>query len=93
MCRAETCRHLSIGEARSTPPLLTPERRGSLSIQLPVAKGSLTLSGNFNAFDLIGDERALVFAMLDLMQDFAVKHAPVADPLAVSREYVDDGER
>jgi hypothetical protein len=53
---------------------------GSLSIQLPLAKGSLTLSGNFNAFDLIGDERALVFSLLDLMQDFEAKHTPAADP-------------
>jgi hypothetical protein len=54
---------------------------GSLTIQLPTANGSLTLSGTFNAFDLVGDERALVFALLDLMQDFESKHP---DPIAAA---------
>jgi hypothetical protein len=57
---------------------------GSLSIQLPIVKGTLTLSGDFNAFDLIGDERALVFSLLDLMQDFEAKHAPAADLLPLT---------
>jgi hypothetical protein len=57
---------------------------GSLSIQLPMAKGSLTLSGNFNAFDLIGDERALVFALLDLMQDFEATHTSKQAAAAVA---------
>lgn len=63
---------------------------GSLTIQLPVAKGSLTLSGSFNAFELVGDERALVFALLDLMQDFEATHT--ADPAALKDSRVQHAE-
>ena len=51
---------------------------GSITVELPGAKGTLTLSGRFNAFDLVGDERALVFALLDLMQDFEAKQKKAA---------------
>jgi hypothetical protein len=56
---------------------------GSITVGLPGAKGSLTLSGQFNAFDLVGDERALVFALLDLMQNFEAKQKKSATPESV----------
>lgn len=44
------------------------------TLTLPKAGGTLTLSGNINLFSLTGDERALVFALIDLMNEFEVKH-------------------
>ena len=65
--------------------------RGELTIQLPEAKGHLTLSGTFNAFDLDGDERAVVFAVLDVMQKFQAEH-PAPQPLVVADVEVADPE-
>jgi hypothetical protein len=44
------------------------------TVTLPVSGGSLTLSGTFNPFDLAGDERALVYAIIDKMNEFAQKN-------------------
>lgn len=40
------------------------------TIKLPNSGGSITLSGNINLFDLEGDERALVFEIIDKMKAF-----------------------
>jgi hypothetical protein len=40
------------------------------TVALPIAKGELTLSGTFSLFDLTGDERELVFAIIDKMKAF-----------------------
>lgn len=42
------------------------------TIDLPVSGGTLTLSGNINLFELVGKERDLVFALIDLMREFEV---------------------
>jgi hypothetical protein len=42
-------------------------------IALPNAGGSLTLSGSFNLFRLSGDERELVFQIIDKMNEFETK--------------------
>ena len=39
-------------------------------IQLRKAGGSLTLSGTFNPFELVGTERELVYSIIDLMKGF-----------------------
>ncbi|MCY4661424.1 MAG: hypothetical protein OXF93_16695 [Acidobacteria bacterium] len=39
-------------------------------IQLRKAGGSLTLSGTFNPFELVGTERELVYSIIDLMKEF-----------------------
>jgi hypothetical protein len=40
------------------------------TIQLPIAGGTLTVSGTFNPFDLIGLERKLVYDIIDKMNEF-----------------------
>jgi hypothetical protein len=40
------------------------------TIELPMAGGTLTLSGNINLFALVGAERELVFALIDAMRKF-----------------------
>ena len=42
-------------------------------IELPQAGGKLTLSGTFNTFELVGDERDLVFKIIDAMKGFESK--------------------
>lgn len=64
---------------------------GSLTVRLPGANGTLTLSGTFNAFDLVGDERTFVFALLDLMQDFEAKHRdPIASAVRAELQPLED---
>jgi hypothetical protein len=43
------------------------------TVRLPKVGGNLTLSGNFNAFDLDDDERELVFLIIDKMKAFEAK--------------------
>jgi hypothetical protein len=71
------------GPAGAVSPLNpSPESRNGESVEvpsmktvlLPKAGGKLTLSGSFNLFDLAGDERELVFALIDKMNEFAAKH-------------------
>ena len=38
--------------------------------ELPLAGGVLSLMGTFNPLDLVGDERTLVFAIVDLVRAF-----------------------
>lgn len=40
------------------------------TITLPKAGGSLTISGDFNWFQLVGDERELVLSIIDKMAEF-----------------------
>jgi hypothetical protein len=47
------------------------------TIALPGANGQLTLSGTFNVFDLSGDERELVFTIIDKMKEFEAAHKEV----------------
>ena len=42
-------------------------------IDLPGAKGKLSITGTFNLFDLVGDERKLVFGIIDLMEEYEKK--------------------
>jgi hypothetical protein len=40
------------------------------TIELPKSGGKLTLSGNINIFELVDEERELVFALIDTMRKF-----------------------
>jgi hypothetical protein len=44
------------------------------TVTLVGAKGVLTLSGDFSFFDLAGDERELVFTIIDKMKAFEEAH-------------------
>jgi hypothetical protein len=55
------------------PELEEPEPEGTTtigSVHLPKSGGSLTLRGDINLYDLVGDERELVFALIDTMRRF-----------------------
>ena len=56
--------------------------------EIPLAGGVLSLAGTFNPLELVGDERTLVFAIVDLLREFerAQEH-PVgaAGPVARAR--------
>lgn len=41
------------------------------TVNLPACKGTLTLSGNFNPLELAGEERKLVYEIVDMMNAFA----------------------
>jgi hypothetical protein len=43
------------------------------TVALPQVKGTLTISGTFNAFGLSGDERKLVYDIIDMMNAFETK--------------------
>lgn len=47
-----------------------PTRNAMKEISLPKVSGTLTISGTFNPFGLIGNERALVYKIIDLMTSF-----------------------
>lgn len=49
------------------------------TVSLPNVGGSLTISGTFNVFELDGDERQLVFAIVDMMKTFEKKTAKQND--------------
>ena len=49
------------------------------TIALPKAGGSITLSGNINLFALTGEERTLVFALIDTMSAFEAKQGGGGD--------------
>ena len=38
--------------------------------EIPLAGGVLSVTGTFNPLELVGDERALVFAIVDLLREF-----------------------
>ena len=66
------------GPDPKTPPT-TPSAQGQQGaaamkvIELPHAGGSLTLSGTFNPFELVGAERELVYSIIDWMQKFEAR--------------------
>ena len=49
--------------------------------EIPLAGGVLSVTGTFNPLDLDGDERTLVFALVDLLRAFerAQEHPVGAD--------------
>ena len=49
------------------------------TVELREAGGSLTLSGTFNAFDLAGEERKLVYDIIDLMKAYEQKTEKASD--------------
>ncbi len=61
--------------------------------EVPLAGGVLTLMGTFNPLDLVGDERTLVFAVVDLVRAFerAEPHPVEADSVERAREEQTDG--
>lgn len=59
--------------AEKTPPAPAQDAQGAsamLTINLPQAGETLTLSGTFTAFDLVGAERELVYSIMDKMKEF-----------------------
>jgi len=65
---------------RRTSVTETPEQqegdtsgRAVKTVDLRETGGSLTLSGTFNAFDLAGEERKLVYDIIDLMKQYEKK--------------------
>jgi hypothetical protein len=49
------------------------------TIDLRETSGSLTLSGTFNAFDLAGEERKLVYDIIDLMKTYEQKKGKASE--------------
>lgn len=59
------------GDLRSkTQPPDTQSPAAMKVTDLPQARGILTLSGTFNAFELVGAERDLVYSIIDKMKEF-----------------------
>jgi hypothetical protein len=54
-------------------PLRPPVGQAIMTVELPKAGGTLTISGTFNPFVLAGDERELVFGISDLVTAFQDK--------------------
>jgi hypothetical protein len=54
-------------------PTDTPVGNAMKTVSLPNVKGTLTISGTFNAFGLSGDERKLVYNIIDMMNEFEAK--------------------
>ena len=59
------------GRTSAPPPPTDPQGTVAMkTIALPQASGSLSLSGTFNPFELVGAERDLVYSIIDLMKEF-----------------------
>jgi hypothetical protein len=58
-------------KAEDTPT--APQSAAMKTIKLPKAGGSLTISGDFNWFELVADERELVLGIIDKMAAFENK--------------------
>jgi len=63
------------------PEVVTKTGNAMKTIELRGAGGTLTLSGTFNPFELDGDDRALVYDIIDLMK--AYDRGSLSDPVAV----------
>jgi hypothetical protein len=64
------------GASAGTPGITTPETpmgNAMKTVALPNVKGTLTISGTFNAFGLSGSERKLVYDIIDMMNAFEAK--------------------
>jgi Family of unknown function (DUF5343) len=62
----------SSGNPPPAPPE-TPVGNAMKTVTLPNVQGTLTISGTFNAFGLSGDERKLVYDIIDMMNAFEAK--------------------
>ncbi len=62
-----------------TPPPADGNSQAMKTITLVVAGGTLTLNGTFNPFKLAGDERKLVYDIIDMMDDYAAKNPPPSE--------------
>ena len=62
---------------RQTPaaeqPAISNPGSAMKTISLPRVGGTLTLSGTFNAFELMGEERDLIYQIIDKMNDYEQK--------------------
>lgn len=47
-----------------------PQEAAMKTIKLPMANGTLTLSGSFNPFELVGEERKLVYGIIDSLNEY-----------------------
>lgn len=64
------------GSTGSSSQSLIPETlagNAMKTVALPAVNGTLTISGTFNAFGLTGDERKLVYEIIDMMNAFESK--------------------
>ena len=59
-----------------TAPPSGSSRHAMKTISLPGAAGELSITGNFNLFDLVGEERELVFGIIDRMNEHEKKSKP-----------------
>jgi len=67
--------HRAQRKRKGTPELPPPPNTGSLkTITLLGVNGTLTVSANFNFLSLVGDERKLVFEIIDSMDAFEQTH-------------------
>jgi hypothetical protein len=57
----------------SVTPAATNDGAQLKTVTLPNVNGTLTVSGTFNFFDLVGEERTLVLGIIDLINAFAKK--------------------
>jgi hypothetical protein len=57
----------------SMPPIPVKDGAQLKTVTLPNVNGTLTVSGTFNFFDLVGEERTLVLGIIDLINSFAKK--------------------
>ena len=81
-CGIEISSSLMGSARRKHRPLINRNKRMELGvsgkamkiIDLPGAKGKLSITGTFNLFDLAGDERKLVFGIIDLMEEYEKKN-------------------
>lgn len=66
----------SNGSSNQPPPPPPPPPQGNAmkTIELPVVKGTLSITGTFNAFELVGEERELVYKIIDLMAGYGSKN-------------------
>ena len=58
-------------EDKYTKPVISSQ--AMKTINLPDAKGELSVTGTFNPFELVGGERELVFGIIDLMEEYEKK--------------------
>ena len=54
--------------------------------EIPLAGGVLSLVGTFNPLELVGEERTLVFAIVDLLREFERAQQPSAEADSTSGE-------
>jgi len=64
-------------KGKKTPgePVITPTGQAMMTVELPEAGGTLTISGTFNPFGLVDEERTLVNGISDLINAFKKQQA------------------